>query len=1012
VTITAVGPTNTSAVSGPDGSYSLKLLAGIYQFNAAKTGYEPASTVDFAIVAGTSNPLNVTLTAVTLSSLREIGRVSVTRGRSQFNASPASIATVSQQTFIDQGQLQLQRVIDQTPGIVNDHPGTSVNNADPFNIVFPSIRDGLGFETATLVDGHPVAVQDFGDFVTTFFLSDVLQNIEVDKGPGAMPSTINYSINGTVNIRTLDPTATQTGQIKLGYDSDGGTNGNIRYSNTFFKKLGILVDYAQYGTPGPLYNAGSNQLISTSALLFCPATGSAANAATCQTINATAGGLTHGIAGTSVSAINAPTIATTTLVGCCFNVNTNGYDRTELAKLRFNFSSATVATLTYLGEQSYADQNGNHVYNYATIFCPSGITASALAAGPLAGGTGAGGVTPSTCSNTASGVTYNGSVYTAGQAVNTWQNVFPPNDFEIDNEPIMEGEIRTTVGHDTLLGRYYTASINRLQYELTGPATTNPNYNAYETYTLNGLAYLCPAGYSNSGANCAKSGSPTIAPTLTPFNNQPVTIQYGDAAFTSPEEDHVHGGTIEYDHFLGSSGSVISAIFDQMSDTSDSLSWSGAPTSCVPSTVAGLTNFCAVNPNIPTTSSAAFMSANGGGVSATVYGGSAVRYSTYLLRGIFQLTPQINLSLANYYDNYYTKFSQDGGYTYTSSSFNYDAPRAALEIRVNPNIAIRASAGASIAPAYLNLLEGKSLSQPSYSTTTGYATNTVNNPNIKPETGFEEDLGGDFRISNDGLTVLSLDGYVNHVHNQFVSSSFTNGTITVCNQSGGTIPAFQSPNGNCGANGTVNPTLISTYNTNLDQVLFSGLELKISRDPTVGFGFVASGSLMRAYPYNVPCNLYYTGAAALTCTGIPSTNLAILNGDNFLNSATAGVGSYNSVSNHSEPYSQAYLEAHWRTPRGGLALFDLTYYGPNNSLNVPAFWYGNAALRLPIHGSNNTFVQVALENVFNAYANPFETEYAGVAVPLYNGQVGLTNQNTNGPRTAYFTLVHNFGGGY
>ena len=978
VLITAVGPTNTSTTSLPDGSYSLTLLAGIYQFNAQKTGYDSASTVDFAVVAGTTSPLNVTMAPVSLSTLREIGRVSVSRGRSSFNTSPASIATVSQQTFVDQGQLQLQRILDQTPGIVTDHPGTSVNNSSPGAINFPSIRGGLGFETASLIDGHPVAVQDFGDYVTTFLSTDVLQNIEVDKGPGAMPTTINYAINGTFNYRTLDPTSTQTGQIKLGYDSYGGTNGNVRYSNTFAKKIGILLDYGQYGTPGPLYNAGSSLTLPTGTLFNCPTP--AAKTTTCQGQN---GFTTNAIAGANTTQQNNPTIATTSLTACCFPVNTNYYNRTELAKLRLSFSSATVATLTYLGSQTYTDQNGNHVYNFPTIFCPSGLT-------------GNNNIVVASCTNSSGAATYTGPQAT-GSAINTWQNVFTPNDFEINNEPIMEGELRTTLGHDTILGRYYTASINRLQYELTGPTT----FDAFETMTVNGIVNLCPAGMTTCAAAAAKP---------TAFNNQVVNLDFASEQFTSPEEDHVHGGTLEYDHFLGSSGSVISAIFDQMSDTSDSFSWSGNPVQCAASVA--FPGFCNTNPTIPLTSGASYSSSNGGNLSMSVVGGSAVRYTTYLLRGIFQLTPQLNLSLANYYDNYYTKFTLDGGYTYQSSSFNYDAPRAALELRVNPNVAIRASAGASIAPAYLNLFEGKSQGNPSYSTANLFATSTINNPNIKPETGFEYDLGGDFRISNDGATVLSIDGYTNTARNQFISQTANNGNVTVCNVNGGTLPSITS--GGCGAAGTVTVPLVSTFNTNLDQVRFMGLEVSLKRDANVGFGYLAQGSLIQAYPYNVnPC-IYYTGVTAVTtCSGpIAATapNLAVINGDNFLNSATGGQGSYNSVSNHSEPYSNAYVEIHWRTAKGGYAGFGMQYYGPNNSLNLPAFWLANAEARFPLAGSKDLTFEVAMDNVFNVWNNGYDTEYGGVAVPLLDGKVGLTNQGTIGPRTARFYLTKNFGG--
>ena len=154
--------------------------------------------------------------------------------------------------------------------------------------------------------------------------------------------------------------------------------------------------------------------------------------------------------------------------------------------------------------------------------------------------------------------------------------------------------------------------------------------------------------------------------------------------------------------------------------------------------------------------------------------------------------------------------------------------------------------------------------------------------------------------------------------------------------------------------------LVSTFETNLDQVRFTGLEFALHRDPAVGFGYVAQGALIRAYPYNISPCIYYSGTAligsttAAACTGTPTTNLAVINGLNFLNSGTAGVSSYNSVSNHSEPYSQGYVEAHWRTPHGGLAEFGMQYLGPNNSFNLPAFWLGTASARFPLAGRSDT----------------------------------------------------------
>jgi hypothetical protein len=118
------------------------------------------------------------------------------------------------------------------------------------------------------------------------------------------------------------------------------------------------------------------------------------------------------------------------------------------------------------------------------------------------------------------------------------------------------------------------------------------------------------------------------------------------------------------------------------------------------------------------------------------------------------------------------------------------------------------------------------------------------------------------------------------------------------------------------------------------------------------------------------------------------------------------------VSNHSEPYSQAYVEVHWRTVKGGFAGFGMQYLGPNNSLNLPAFWLGTASVRFPLAGRPDTYFEAAMDNVFNVWNNAFETEWQGVSVPLVNGKVGLTNQNTIGPRTLRIYLTHNFGQRY
>src|SRR5947209_10623572 len=392
------GPAEYTVTTDARGAYRVTVVPGIYTVTASKSGYNAATEQDFSVVAGQPSTLNVQLQQATMTSLQTIGRVTTrARSASTFNATPASVQTVTNQTFQEQGQQQVQRILDQTPGIVIDHPGTSATNAAPGAITFPSIRGGLGFETSSLIDGHPLAVGNFGDYVTSFLNADTFSAIELVKGPGASLGQINFAINGAVNFRTLDTPSRATGQFKYGVDSYNGTFSNFRYGNTLLNgKLGFMLDYAIVGERGPLYNQPGMTTLSSATLI----NGSVQSGST------TSGSAVPGIQ-------NSPTFSNATLLASCLAVTQTFTNKNELVKLKYNFSQTTSMTASYLGSQTYTDQNGNHVYQFFENFAPG----AAYAAGPT-------GLTPG--------------------PVQTFQNVFYPyTEWEINNEPILQWEIHT-----------------------------------------------------------------------------------------------------------------------------------------------------------------------------------------------------------------------------------------------------------------------------------------------------------------------------------------------------------------------------------------------------------------------------------------------------------------------------------------------------------------------------------------------------------------------------------------
>ncbi|WP_317997590.1 TonB-dependent receptor domain-containing protein [Vulcanimicrobium alpinum] len=957
------GARTYAATTDARGAFSVPNPApGIYTVTASHPGYTAASESDFAIVAGQPNTLSVRLNAATLSSLQTIGRVSVNR-RSTFNSTPASVQNVSAQTYIDQGQLQVQRVLDQTPGIVIDHPGTNATNASPGAITFPSIRGGLGFETASLIDGHPLAVGNFGDYVTTFLNSDVLANSEIVKGPGANSPEVNYAIGGTINFRTLEPTRKPAGQVKFGIDSFGGTFSNFRYTGTTTSgKLGWALDYALNGTPGPVNNQPGYVTLSS---------GNSINGQQQSgfTTNPPPGAANNGIQ-------NNPLYYSTSLVACCLPVSQTYTNKTELVKLRYNASQTTAFTASYLGSQTYTDQNGNHLYQFGSLFTP--------------------------------GAAYSGGIPT-GQPVNTWQSVFfPPNEYEINNEPIFQAEIRTALRNDNILARYYAASINRLQYN----ALQNPTDTFTQNLNLSGTVSLCPPGSVLSGGKCGPAGGPyTVTPVSTAFNDQNAIVGFtnsggvcgnaqtgfigagtlngagaacGSAAnpftyylspqyFRAAEEDKLHGFSFEYDHPFGETGNLVSLSYDQTKSRTYAYDYRGAPTV----------------PGVPD--------------------GANQTFRTILLRVNYNATDRLNV-LASAYDNLYQQvYSTNSAVrlssgqtvfnpflTFTASNYSHFDGRLALTYRLNPNAIVRASAGSAIAPPYLNLLN-RTATSPVLSADKTYYTNTAASQDLRPETSFGYDLGTDIRLF-DGQTILTSDVYRTTLQNQFITSLFSNGCTD------GTSFAAFAASGQC-PNGF--SPLYSSQVHNIGHARYEGLELAVTRDPAVGFGFKAQGALLRAYPYDLPPCFYATN---LSCN--VATNLAIISGVNFQNSGTGGSpGSFNSVSNHAEPYAQGYAEGHYRTPNGGYLSFGEQFYGKNNSLNVPPFWVANANLRLPLGGlSAQTSLGFNVDNLFNAYPNAYITPFAGTAVPLVNGKLGLTNQNVIGPRNVRISITKNFGG--
>jgi len=933
--VSLAGAKNYSAQSDASGAFSIPgVMPGLYRIVVSKPGYQTASESDFAVVAGSTETLAAVMHRATFGSLRTIANVRSV-GPGTFNTGTSAINVVTSQQFQDQAQVQVTRVLNQIPGIQISYPGGSANAAVPGAITFPNIRGALSYETASLIDGHPVSVGTYGDYVTTFLNSFMFQNVELIKGPGAMAPEVNYAIGGTVNFRTKDPTATMTPDYTFGYLTTGGTYANIGVSDTIAKRLGFVVDVASYNDPSVLknqniqYNTGSGAVIgwgtSTPIVTYY-------NNAPLK------------IPGTASSFYGANAI-----VACCETISGNYNAISELVKARYQFSDATVATVSYLGSQANVAQLGSTSAQYDGLFSPSAVN-------PYA--------------------TYTGSIPDPSKLLYT--DTFPGgSEAEVNNEPIFQAEVRTTLGNDTILARYYHASIDRLVNE--------GNPNPFVPVVLNQRVVGTNSNWYYNGESF--NGSYPVA-----------YFSYYEQA----ELDKLRGFSFEWDHPL-SDGDLTFAV-DQTSAMTTS--YSQYPNVCTQAVYS-----CG---NVPLSNPASDYFAGATlGNSVTIPTGAQQTFTTYLLRGRFDVAPKLAATASLYENVYRSTYAKEcldssgaigapcdingGNAVFATSTPSHFDERFGLEYRPQTDLAIRFAAGSAIAPPYMALLNTPN-GTIQYSKGANFATQQVNAGTLLPETAWGYDLGADYRLK-DGVTYASADFYLTNLFNHFITDTYP--SRYTCATSPTPCPSGVAPG----------VPIYYTSNINLSNSRFEGIEAQLRRLPREGVGYNLSGALSRGYAYNIGPSIYCAFHITASTPCVRSTydaNLGIVSGNNFTGGALSTFGNLNGFSNQSIPYLQSNGEVNYTATNGAYAAFGDTVYGKNNSLNRPPFSIAYVTVRYPV--APTLSLQVSGDNIFNAYSGVLPVEGGGVTIPLANGQLGGTTGNVLGPAVYTFVLTKTFGG--
>ena len=213
-TVTVSGPAAATTTSDANGAFTLTVPPGIYRIEVTRGGYVTAVLSDFAVVAGTTTPVSVTMNQADLSSLQTIGRVStVSRGSgSAINTGTATSSYLTSKAFSDLGNPQINDVLQHLPDVTIQHMGSQQDTS----IIVGGVQP---YETQVLIDGHPLALGQYGVWVSQYFPSYLIGGVETQSGPGNTTPFANIAVGGTVNLLTPAFTRQPTYEITTGVDN-------------------------------------------------------------------------------------------------------------------------------------------------------------------------------------------------------------------------------------------------------------------------------------------------------------------------------------------------------------------------------------------------------------------------------------------------------------------------------------------------------------------------------------------------------------------------------------------------------------------------------------------------------------------------------------------------------------------------------------------------------------------------------------------------------------------------
>jgi iron complex outermembrane receptor protein len=234
---------SAGTVTGPDGSFTLTVLpqSGTATLSVTCLGYQPVIR-DVALSGAESTFVSIELE----SRLHQSDEVTVTATRSEaaIRAVPARVNIINRSTIASVPALTADELLLMTPGLsVSRSFGIFSHKS---TVTMRGLSGNEQGRVLVMINGIPVNKSDGGSVNWNLLNPDIIERIEVVKGPGSSLYGGN-AMGGAINIITLKPTERFKGKASLSYSTyntpsaslllsgrEGGADGRFFWSLSGF----------------------------------------------------------------------------------------------------------------------------------------------------------------------------------------------------------------------------------------------------------------------------------------------------------------------------------------------------------------------------------------------------------------------------------------------------------------------------------------------------------------------------------------------------------------------------------------------------------------------------------------------------------------------------------------------------------------------------------------------------------------------------------------------------------